>query len=282
MEGSERWSCCFLLAFRQYPCLAIAWIGLFIAASQARSAYVSEIDFGGPGRQGIELSQVDPTQDYTLLFMSASPTSSFLFGMVLDVLHVPAGAGRAGVAMVTDGVWSSDPALTTPLDTLPLASGNVALPLIDHLLLVVMQGRSNLERFNNPLSQGLAKARYDTTLMTDWLVLSRGDQVSAYGKAHDVDRINAELGIDLFARLVDKGAGRIIGRTHQSGQAIDMDTFYVGQPDPVSKQFDVDESLAYTYTPGFAGLPLVRHSPEPSTLVMLSLSLGLVCRRRSR
>lgn len=251
------------------------------APGLARAAYISEIDLGGPAGQGVELSQVDPASDYSVLFINASPTSSFLFGMVLDVLHVPAGTGRAGVAMVTDVDWPGDSPLTTPLGAMPLSSGDDALPLIDHLLLVVMERRTALERLNNPMSDTAAKARYDATPVSDWLVLSPGDQSGTYQANQDIANINAKLGIDLLARLIDTDDGRVIGRTHAPNQTIDMDTFFVGNPDPVSNQFDVDESLAYTYTPGVSGLPLAQ-TPEPGTLMMLGYIVGLTCCRRPR
>lgn len=271
-ESFCRWvgrSCC---------CLA----ALFFSALSVQAAYVSEIDLGGPAGQGIELSQVKPASDYTMLFINASPTSTFLFGMVMDVLHLPAGTGRAGVAMVTDSAWPSAPSLTTPRSSLALESGDATLPLFDHLLLVVMEGRSDVNRFMNPLSDAAANTAYDETAVTDWLVLSKGDQSASYESKSDLDDINAELGIDLLARLVETDAGRVIARSNEPGQDIDMDTFYSGDPDPTSRQFGIGNEWVYTYTPGMNNLPLAAHLPEPNTLAIFVLSLGLVARRSRR
>lgn len=256
-------------------CLLLAFTSL-----SARAAYISEIDLDGPAGQGIELSNVDPATDTTLVFINASPTSTFLFGLVIDVLHIPAGTGRAGVAMVTDNIWASDPSLTTSLASLPLESGDPSLPMIDHLLLVVMQGRSDVMQFDRPLSDAAADARYDESTVTDWLVLSTGDQATNYEENHNVASINTALGIDLLSRLVDKHAGRIIGRTNEPDQPIEMDTFFMGDPDPISQQFEVAGDRVYTYTPGMSSLPL--HLPEPNSLITLGLTLGLVCRRSRR
>ena len=261
-------------------CLWLSGCLLLVFSLPTRAAYISEIDLGGSTGQGIELSNVDPAMDTTLLFIHASPTSTYLFGLVLDVLHIPAGTGRAGVAMVTDNVWASDPLLTTSLASLPLESGDVSLPLIDHLLLVVMQGRSDVTRADRPLYDAAADASYDETAVTDWLILTAGDQAATYETNHDIASINAGLGIDLLDRLVDKHAGRVIGRTNAPDQPIDSDTFFMGDPDPTSRQFDVGGGLLYTYTPGMSHLPL--HTPEPSTLITLGLSMGLVCRRPRR
>lgn len=277
MAQNERQSCRGLLSLCH-------WLTgcLFLFVFPLQAAHISEIDLAGSAGQAIELSQVDPETDHTLLFISASPTSSFLFGMVLDVLHVPAGTGRAGVAMVTDTVWQDDPALTTPLSSLALESGDTELPLIDNLLLVVMQGRSEATRFMNPLSDAGADAAYDESMVTDWLVLSQGDPSPAYESKPDLANVNAELGIDLLARVIDKNAGRVITRTNEPGQTIEMDTFYSGDPDPVSRQFDIGNEWVYTYTPGMSNLPLAAHMPEPGSLVLLAVSLALVSRRPLR
>lgn len=263
-------------------CLRLSGCLLLALSLSTHAAYISEIDLGGPAGQGIELSGVDPAADTTVLFIHASPTSTSLFGLVLDVLHVPAGTGRAGVAMVTDNAWPSDPLLTTSLTSLPLESGDASLPLIDHLLLVVMQGSSAVTRFDRPLSDSAANTRYDESTVTDWLVLSTGDQAAAYEANHDVASINAALGIDLLSRLVDKHAGQVIGRTHAPDQPIDMDAFYIGDPDPTSNQFTAESRQVYTYTPGMSSLPLAEQTPEPSTLISLGLAFGLVCRRSCR
>jgi hypothetical protein len=261
-------------------CVGACFASAFVA-DQAVAAYVSEIDFASPAGRGIELSNVDPASDYTLLFMSASPSSS-LFGLVLDTLKVPAGTGRAGVAMVTDSSWPGQSTLTAPLADVPLVSADPTLPLAGDVLLVVLAGRSDVVRFNNPVTDPLAASRYDRAAVTDWLVLNTVDQSGAYASALDVATVNAALGIDLLSRRVDANAGRVLGRTSAPGQLIDMDTFYAGDPDPTSMQFEIPGStLVYTYTPGMSNLPLIERVPEPGALSIFAAA-GAICMRRRR
>lgn len=253
-----------------------------LLAGSARAAFISEIDFGGPAGQGIELSGVFPDKDYTIVFMSASPTSNSLFGMVIDTLYVPAGTGRAGVALLTDTPWPNQPLLAASLASVPLQSGHSQLPLINDLLMVVMDGQTDLQRFNNPVTDPVAAARYDETLVTDWLVLSAGDQSSTYQNNFDISAVNANLGIDLLSRLFDRGGGSVLARARYPGEVIDMDTFVAGDPDPVSARFDVDNgAYTYKYTPGLDNLPLAVHLPEPGSLMVLGIG-SVVCLRRRR
>ena len=262
----------------------ICWCALFIGLP-THAAHISEIDLGGPGSpagQGIEFSQSDAASEHTLLVMYLSPGPTGLFGMVLDVIHLPASIGRAGVAMVTEQPWTDNTAITTTFESLDSASGSSSLPLSDTRLLVLMEGRSTLDRFNNPLSNSVANDLYKETAVTDWLVLTHGDPTAQFQNNHDIAAINATLGIDLLSRLVDKDAGRVIGRTLmpdvQPDDAIDMDTFYVGTPDDASRQFDLPDGYRYTYTPSMANLPL-SHMPEPNTLALFALAAGFVLRR---
>lgn len=258
------------------PCAVL--LGLPVSA-----AYISEIDLGGPtspAGQGIELSQFDSA--HTLLIMEAGATSS-MFGLVLDVIHLPASIGRADVAMITDVAWPDNTAVTTPLASLSPAPINATLPLSNTRLLIVMQGQSDVRWLDNPLStDAAAAARYDKNAVTDWLVLTQGESAATFQTNQDVATIDATLGIDLLSRLVDKGAGRVIGRTVMQdaapGTGVDMDTFYVGTPDDTTRQFDVPGGYHYTYTPSMANLPL-SNLPEPNTLAIFALAAGLVLRR---
>ena len=269
------------VGFRKACNRLFAFACLTLLAGTVRAAYISELDLGGPAGKGIELSNVDPDTDYTVLFMSASPTSTFLFGLVLDVLHVPAAAGRAGVAMVTDTPWPGQPTLTVPLNSLGLASGDESLPLNNDLLLVVMSGPTDLARFNNPVTDSVAGLRYDEAAVTDWLVLSSQDNSATYESNFDVSAVNAELGIDLLRRLVVTTDAEVIGRANLPNESIDMDTFYAGEPDEVSRQFDVDGQYVYTYTPGMSNLPLAAHLPEPGSLLVLAVG-SVLCLQRCR
>lgn len=248
----------------------------------AQAAFISEIDLGSPtspAGQGVELSQVDPASDYTLLIMNADATSPFAFGMVLDVIHLPAGSGLAGVVMVTDAPWPDNTASTIPIASTD-ASGS-SLSLSQTRLLVVMEGDSLVKRFDNPTgTDAAAIARYDAAAVTDWLVLGHGDLASNYQNAgHDIDNINSKLGIDLLGRLIDKDDVSVIGRTNAPDQPMDMDVFFAGTPD-AARQFDVAGGYRYTYTPGMSNLPLTQ-LPEPGSLATLAIAAGLcLCRSR--
>ena len=255
-------------------CVSLIWT--------SHAAYISEIDLGGPhspAGQGIELSQVDPASDYTLLIMTADATSTAAFGLVLDTIYLPAGSGRGGVAMVTDQPWPGDGTATIPLAS--TGASNSSLPLNHSRLLVLMQGQSAVRQLDNPASEDpAAAARYDALAVADWLVLGHGDLASDYqNTGHDIAVINTRLGIDLLSRIVDKDGGSVIGRTNAPAQVLEMDTFFVGTPD-TARQFEVAGEFLYTYTPGAANLPLTQ-LPEPGSFAALAILAGL-CLRRSR
>jgi len=252
-------------------------------ALPGHAAYISEIDQGGPAGRGIELSQVDSGSAYTLVFIDGNAHVPTRFGAVVDVLHLPAGTGYAGVAMVTDSAWPGDPGRSTPLSSLSLASGDATLNLNLSRLLIVMQGDIDVRRYDRPVTDPLAAARFDTAAVTDWLVLGSGDLASQYqSNGYNIGDINNKLGIDLLARIADKDQGRVIGRTNFSGQAIDMDQFFVGDPDATSMRFAVDGQHDYVYTPGQNNLPLITHMPEPGSLSLLGLGLLVLARRGRR
>jgi len=149
---------------------------ILVAASSvftdtALSAYISEIDQSGPAGRGIELSDINSTSAYTLVFMDANPYTSLSFGTVVDVMHLSAGAGLGGVAMVTEKAWPADPALTVALSsaTVSLASGASTLNLSLNRLLVVMPGNIDIRRFDNPMSDSAALTRYKAGAVADWL-----------------------------------------------------------------------------------------------------------------
>jgi hypothetical protein len=250
-----------------------------VVSAESQAAYISEIDLGGPAGQGIELSQVDTQQ--TLLIIDANASSAFGFGWVLDVIEVPGSIATQGVAMLTDQAWPDTTALTTTLASLNPASGDATFEFNDTRLLVLMQGASSVQRLTNPLTDPTAASQYDTAAVTDWLVLGQGDfGVDYLNNGHDITGINATFGIDLLTRLVDKDAGRVIGRTNEPGEAIDMDRFFVGTPN-ASYQFDVAGGFRYTYTPS-ANNPSLAQVPEPSSLAMLIFAAGSFAARRRR
>ena len=130
---------------------SLALIAALVTATRAHGAYISEIDLGGPGGQGVEFSQLDPGSVHTLVIMNAVATSTSGFGMVLDVIHLPAGSGVLDVAMVTDQPWPDNTATT-----IPLASTDASLPtlsLSQTRLLIVMQGDSAVRQFDNLLGE---------------------------------------------------------------------------------------------------------------------------------
>lgn len=267
------------------------WIGraavlvcaLCVAVS-SHAAYISEIDLGGPAApagQGIELSQFGSAADHTLLIIDANPTSPSAFGLVLDVIHLPASIGLADVAMVTEQNWPDSTAQTTTLASLNPASGDATFEFNNTRLLVVMQGLSPVKRIDNPLKDAASATRYTAAAVSDWLVLGSGDIATDYqSNGHDIVDINATFGIDLLSRTVDKDLGRIVGRTYLPGDPLDMDSFFVGDPDETSRQFDVTGGYRYTYTPSASNLPLSQ-VPEPSSLAALVVAMGLVWRRRA-
>lgn len=248
----------------------------------AGAAYISEIDRGGPGGRGIELMGLDPDAGATLLFIDANPYLPQAFGKVLDTLYVPGSVGVGGVAMVTESAWPGRDAAFVTLDQAAPASGDDELNLFQNRLLVVMNGQSRVQRLDQPLASDPAAARYDPTAVTDWLVLGGGGLAGLYrSRGHDIDLINQALGVSLLDRLVDKDAGRVVGRTHAPGQEVDMDTFFVGAPGDDGR-FAVDVQHDYVYTPGFGNWPLLAAAPEPSALALLAAGLALGARRARR
>lgn len=201
-----------------------------------------------------------PGFDYTLLLLDANPYSPSVFGTVRGFVHLPAGSGGAdGVLMVSESVWPTDPLLTQPLAGLsppPLMSG---LDLAFARLLVLVRGQADVAMFQPLIADPPTLAEYDPDDVTDWLAFGNGELAPLYASnGHNVGLINGTLGIDLLQRLIDKDSGRVIGRTNLPGSAIDYDTFYAGDPDPISDQFRVEQGqYDYTYTPGKAGLPLL-------------------------
>lgn len=262
---------------RRFLWLAVAL--LLLACFDSHAAYISEIDQGGPAGRGIELSQVDSASDYTLVFIDANAQVLSRFGAVVDVMHLQAGSGYGGVAMVTDSAWPGEPTRTLPLSSVSLASGDSTLNFNLSRLLIVMQGDIDVRRYDRPVTDALASARFDPTAVTDWLVLGSGDLATAYqSNGYDIAGINAALGIDLLTRLADKDAGRVIARTNLPGQPIDMDQVFIGDPD-VTQAFAVDADHNYAYTPGEANLPLINHTPEPGSLSLLAMGLAALTRR---
>ena len=257
-----------------------------LVTGHTRAAYISEIDLGtSVAGQGIEFSQFGSATEHTLLIMEAGPTSND-FGRVYEVIHLPASIGLADVAMVTDSPWPDNTAHTTTLDSLDKAvSTTTTLPLNNSRLLVLMEGRSTLGFFTNPVSDSAATATYNQTTVTDWLVLTNGDQKAQYQASQDITAINTALSINLLNRIVDKDAGQVIARAilpdAHPEDPIDLDTLYAGTPDATSRQFDLpDDGYVYTYTPSMTNLPL-SHMPEPNTLALFALA-GTFVLRRSR
>lgn len=261
-------------------CTALAVLAcLVLLADTTQAAYISEIDLGGPAGQGIELSQFDSAASHTLLIIDANPTS---FGRVFDVIHLPASIGLAGVAMVTETPWPDTTAHTTTLASLNPALGDDKFAFNGTRLLVVMQGQSEVEFLDNPLSDAQSATNYVQSDVVDWLVLTDGDPATLYQARADIADINAAFGIDLLSRVVSKSDGRVIGRTNVLENPLDMDVFFVGDPDPdTGQQFDVPGGYRYTYTPSMSNLPLSQ-APEPSSLALLALTLGVVWRRPAK
>ncbi|MGB0766723.1 MAG: hypothetical protein ACPGYV_03330, partial [Phycisphaeraceae bacterium] len=252
--------------------LALLLVGCSLLPWTTRAAYISEIDRASVAGQAIELSQVDPLHDYSLLILDANPYSPSAFGRVLDVVSLPAGVGLGGVALITDAPWQDEPTRSRPLEDLSVRSGATSLNLLFDRLLVVVEGRSNLQLLQNPVSDPIARATYQATTTTDWLVLGQSGLDALYARSgHDLDAINDALGIDLPARLIDKAAGRVVARTNAPGLPMDKDVFFSGDPN-ASQQFEVGDELLYTATLGLNNLPLQTQVPEPAG----SVTLGLV------
>jgi len=255
--------------------LALACL-MLLAPAPAGAAYISEIDLGGPAGRGIELSSFDDDTGATLLVMDASATTPTQFGFVWQVIDVPGSTANAvsGTVMLTENTWPDQPALTTAVGSMNLNASR---------LIAVVEGSTDLSPFDNPTQNATAKDRWDQSNITDWLILSTAD-AATYQANHDLSALAGTLGFDPLDRLVDPDAGRIVARTNEPvepGQPInpiDMDRFFVGDPDPTG-QFAVSEQYNYAYTPGQSNLPLIV-VPEPGTAAALLLGGAVLLRRR--
>lgn len=261
--------------------LLLAWV-LCLSAPNSEAAYFSEIDLGGPAGRAVEVSQLDPASPYTLVIIDANPYRASSFGLVQGVIHLEPGLGTNTVAMVSETAWPDNTVQTHPLDSLATPPDASGIDLNFARLLVLMQGDSAVQRFDRPMSDDVNADRYEPEAVIDWLVLGDADTAGRYqSNDHDIDAINAAFGIDLLARIADKDAGRIIGRSYIPDQPLDMDRLYVGDPD-VRGQFDQDY-FRYTYTPGLANPSLkpVFPIPEP-TAAFLFAAAAVVLTGRGR
>ena len=228
--------------------------GLF-CAPRVHAAFISEIDLDSPAGRAVEVSQMQPGSDYTLVVMEANPFSTALFGTVLGVVPLADGLGSGGVAMVSDSAWPGGAVPTVPLASLSPASATATLNLSYKRLLVLLRGQVGVNLLDRPVTQASA---YDSAAVEDWLVMGDGLTGQAYvSGGHDIGQINTALGIDLLARVVDTNAGSVIGRSWLAGEDYDLSLCHVGEPNEAN-QFDAAlDGYLYTYTPGVSNLPLL-------------------------
>lgn len=252
-----------------------------LTCPSARAAFISEIDLGGPAGNAVELSDIDPGRDYSLLVIDANPYSVSNFGLVLGVVHLPAGSTPRSVAMLSESAWPGQPGRTTPLDSLSSPPTPGGFNMQYARLLVVMDGLTDAVYLDRPLAAAHDRSRYDASAVTDWVVFGSGDLSLRYqSNGHDIDAINTTLGIDLLERIADRDAGRVIGRANRPGQVMEMDRFFVGDPD-ARNQFNAGDGFFYNYTPGESNLTLSTIPiPEPATLGLFAFVL--LGRRRQR
>jgi len=272
--------------------LSTAAAGLALAATvapapSADAAILSELFLTGPAGQALELTGVDDSQGATLAILDGSRFDANGFGKVLDVVHLQPGQGWSPVVLITDNAWPDPSVPATPVAGLAPASGattlNLGLSFHDRIL-VVFDGINPIQVNDQPITDPLANARFNTHAATDWLAFGGPGLAQAYDANYDdtaLADINAALGIDLLSRTADRSAGEVFARTHATGQATDLGTTYVGTPDSAGR-FDVGGGLAYRTTPGLANVPLIDTVPEPGTGVALALAGLLMGRRRRR
>lgn len=245
--------------------------------------FISEIELGGPAGNAVELSQLDPSKDHSLLILDANPFTPSNFGTVLGVVHLAAGSTPHSVAMLSESAWPGEPGRTIPLSSLSSPATPAQLNLQFARLLVVMEGQTDVAYLDRPLAAAQDAARYDASAVSDWVVFGSGDLASQYqSNGHDIDAINATLGIDLLSRIADRDDGRVIGRANLPRQPIDMDSLFVGDPDAYN-QFKPTHAFRYTYTPGESNLalaPVMVRIPEPTTLGLFALVWAGRGRRR--
>jgi len=219
-----------------------------LLALPAQSAYISEIDLDGPAGQAIEVSAMDPADDYTLVVMDASPYRFENFGKVLSVAPLSAGMGADGVAMVSDVAWLGGDVMTHPMATLSPSPPTNALSLYFSRLVVLMRGSAGLDLFQRPFDQPQG---YDASAVVDWVLLGEGMNASQYTtNGYDTQLINSTLGVDLFQRMVDTDGVRVIGRGALPGEAIDLTLLHAGDPDGDNRFDSAIPSYRYSYTPG--------------------------------
>lgn len=271
---------------RSLAAAGFALASVVAAAPAADAAIISELFLDGPAGQALELTGIDDAQGATLAILDGSRHDSAGFAKVLDVVHLQPGQGWSPVVLLTDNAWPESSVPATPVAGLSPASGattlNFGLSFHDRIL-VVFDGISPIQVNDQPRTDPLASARFNTSGATDWLVFGGAGLAQAYDAKYDdaaLADINAALGIDLLARTADRSAGTVFARTHTQGQPTDLGTTYVGTPD-ANGRFDVGGGLAYRTTPGLANVPLVDTVPEPGTLAALALGgLALGGRRR--
>ncbi|MEM9415580.1 MAG: PEP-CTERM sorting domain-containing protein [Planctomycetota bacterium] len=254
-----------------------------LCAGPAHAAYISEVFQSGPAGQAIELTGVDPAQGATLAILNGSRYDTNGFGQVLELIHLPASTATPPVVMISDQPWPDASIQTTPLASSTHASALTTLALGGSLfdrLLIVFEGGTDLLLGDNPARDTNTQARYNTDAVTDWLAIGPGNLATGYAtSSHNIAGINSALGIDLLARTADRQAGQVIARAHAPGDSLDLDVFYVGDPDDTGR-FDAGEGMTYRTTPGTANLPLIHPAPEPGSAVLVLLGAAMLARRR--
>jgi hypothetical protein len=232
-----------------------------LLALPAQPAYISEIDLNGPAGQAIEVAAMDPADDYTLVVMDASPYRFENFGKILSVAPLSGGMGVGGTAMVSDAVWPGGEVLTYPLSALTPSPPTSALGLNFSRLVVLMRGAADLDLFQRPIDQPQG---YDASAVLDWVLMGEGMNAAQYtDNGYDTQLINTTLGVDLFERMADTDAVRVIGRGVLPGEAMDLTLLHAGNPD-AGNVFDAAiDAYRYRYTPGMENIDLLPAAVDP-------------------